>query len=127
MWRTLEPDLWPTRRKRRDRGREAHIPCDARTGSAGLAAAAAPGHIAAGPASRSLHARRAGAVAGGVSSVLPVYVSEAAGGLLVDVDGNSLLTRGTYGNVIRLLPPLVIGDDLLTEGLDILDLAFATS
>ena len=30
------------------------------------------------------------------------------------------LTCGTYGNVLRLLPPLVIGDDLLLEGLDIL-------
>ncbi len=30
------------------------------------------------------------------------------------------LVCGTFGNVIRLLPPLVIGDDLLAEGLDIL-------
>ncbi|GAB3186937.1 4-aminobutyrate--2-oxoglutarate transaminase [Nesterenkonia suensis] len=30
------------------------------------------------------------------------------------------LTCGTYGNVIRLLPPLTIGEDLLTEGLDII-------
>ncbi len=34
--------------------------------------------------------------------------------------GVVILTAGTYGNVIRLLPPLVIGDDLLTEGMDIL-------
>jgi len=27
------------------------------------------------------------------------------------------LTCGTWGNVIRLLPPLSIGDDLLREGL----------
>ncbi|WP_059011649.1 4-aminobutyrate--2-oxoglutarate transaminase [Streptomyces specialis] len=31
------------------------------------------------------------------------------------------LTAGTYGNVLRFLPPLVIGEDLLTEGLDILE------
>ncbi|MEO6885339.1 MAG: 4-aminobutyrate--2-oxoglutarate transaminase [Jatrophihabitantaceae bacterium] len=31
------------------------------------------------------------------------------------------LTAGTYGNVLRFLPPLVIGDDLLHEGLDILE------
>jgi 4-aminobutyrate aminotransferase / (S)-3-amino-2-methylpropionate transaminase / 5-aminovalerate transaminase len=31
------------------------------------------------------------------------------------------LTAGTYGNVIRLLPPLVIGEDLLREALDILE------
>ena len=35
------------------------------------------------------------------------------------------LTAGTFGNVLRFLPPLVIGDDLLTEGLDILGEAFA--
>lgn len=34
------------------------------------------------------------------------------------------LTAGTFGNVLRFLPPLVIGADLLTEGLDILDAAF---
>ncbi len=35
--------------------------------------------------------------------------------------GVVVLTCGTYGNVIRLLPPLVIPDDLLTEGLDVLE------
>lgn len=30
------------------------------------------------------------------------------------------LTCGTYGNVIRLLPPLTISDDLLTEGLGVI-------
>jgi len=34
--------------------------------------------------------------------------------------GVVVLTCGTYGNVLRLLPPLVISDALLTEGLDIL-------
>ncbi|MEE2047946.1 aminotransferase class III-fold pyridoxal phosphate-dependent enzyme, partial [Nocardiopsis tropica] len=38
--------------------------------------------------------------------------------------GLILLSAGTYGNVIRMLPPLVIGDDLLHEGLDILAEAF---
>ncbi len=37
------------------------------------------------------------------------------------------LTAGTYGNVLRFLPPLSIGDDLLTEGLDILEQAFAAA
>jgi hypothetical protein len=36
------------------------------------------------------------------------------------------LTAGTYGNVLRSLPPLVIDDNLLREGLHILDEAFAT-
>jgi 4-aminobutyrate aminotransferase/(S)-3-amino-2-methylpropionate transaminase len=35
-------------------------------------------------------------------------------------EGVIVLTCGTFGNVIRLLPPLVIGDDLLREGLDVL-------
>ena len=37
------------------------------------------------------------------------------------------LTAGTYGNVLRFLPPLVIVEDLVREGLDILDAAFARS
>ncbi|MEV1062077.1 4-aminobutyrate--2-oxoglutarate transaminase [Streptomyces sp. NPDC050263] len=40
-------------------------------------------------------------------------------------EGLLVLTCGTYGNVLRFLPPLVIGDDLLTEGLDIIEQAFA--
>jgi 4-aminobutyrate aminotransferase/(S)-3-amino-2-methylpropionate transaminase len=35
------------------------------------------------------------------------------------------LTAGTFGNVLRFLPPLVIGQDLLTEALDVLDAVFA--
>jgi len=37
-----------------------------------------------------------------------------------------VLTCGTFGNVLRFLPPLVIGEDLLEEGLDILENAFAS-
>jgi 4-aminobutyrate aminotransferase/(S)-3-amino-2-methylpropionate transaminase len=48
-----------------------------------------------GPASRELQARRAGVVAAGVSSVLPVYVASAEGGLLTDVDGNTLIDFGS--------------------------------
>jgi 4-aminobutyrate aminotransferase/(S)-3-amino-2-methylpropionate transaminase len=39
--------------------------------------------------------------------------------------GLIVLTCGTYGNVLRFLPPLVIGEDLLNEGLDIIEEAFA--
>jgi 4-aminobutyrate aminotransferase/(S)-3-amino-2-methylpropionate transaminase len=39
--------------------------------------------------------------------------------------GLVVLTCGTYGNVLRFLPPLVIGEQLLTEGLAILAGAFA--
>ncbi len=42
------------------------------------------------------------------------------GGLLV-------LTAGTYGNVIRLLPPLTIPEDLLDEGMEILSKAVASA
>lgn len=37
--------------------------------------------------------------------------------------GVILLTCGTYGNVIRLLPPLVIGEELLVDGLSVLESA----
>ncbi|WP_329311800.1 4-aminobutyrate--2-oxoglutarate transaminase [Streptomyces sp. NBC_01262] len=40
-------------------------------------------------------------------------------------EGLVVLTAGTYGNVLRFLPPLVIGEDLLNEGLDIIEGAFA--
>ena len=35
-------------------------------------------------------------------------------------EGVLVLTCGTYNNVIRLLPPLVIGDELLSDGIDVL-------
>jgi 4-aminobutyrate aminotransferase/(S)-3-amino-2-methylpropionate transaminase len=40
--------------------------------------------------------------------------------------GLLLLTCGTWGNVIRLLPPLIISDDELDRGLSLLEQAFAT-
>jgi 4-aminobutyrate aminotransferase/(S)-3-amino-2-methylpropionate transaminase len=48
-----------------------------------------------GPASRALQSRRTAAVAQGVSSILPVYVTAAGGGILVDADGNSLIDFGS--------------------------------
>lgn len=41
--------------------------------------------------------------------------------------GVIVLTCGTYGNVIRFLPPLSIGDDLLIEGLDVVAEALAAA
>ncbi len=41
-------------------------------------------------------------------------------------DGLVVLTCGTYGNVLRLLPPLVMPEPLLEEGLGILEKAFAS-
>ena len=39
--------------------------------------------------------------------------------------GLLVLTCGTFGNVLRLLPPMVIGEPLLDEGLSVLEEAFA--
>ncbi len=41
--------------------------------------------------------------------------------------GLLVLTAGTYGNVLRLLPPLVISDELFDEGLEILESALLES
>ncbi len=40
-------------------------------------------------------------------------------------EGLVVLTCGTYGNVLRFLPPLVMPDHLLEEGLGLLEKAFA--
>jgi 4-aminobutyrate aminotransferase/(S)-3-amino-2-methylpropionate transaminase len=48
-----------------------------------------------GPASRALQSRRSAAVAPGVSSVLPVSVVAAGGGVLLDADGNTLIDFGS--------------------------------
>ena len=40
--------------------------------------------------------------------------------------GLVIMTAGSYGNVIRLLAPLVITDDQMNEGLDVLESALAT-
>jgi 4-aminobutyrate aminotransferase/(S)-3-amino-2-methylpropionate transaminase len=42
-------------------------------------------------------------------------------------EGVIVLTCGTYGNVIRFLPPLAIGDDLLNEGLDVVGAALGAA
>ena len=41
-------------------------------------------------------------------------------------EGVVVLTAGTYGNVLRLLPPLVIDEELLRDALSVLEKAFAT-
>src|ERR1700749_1716051 len=48
-----------------------------------------------GPVSRELLARRERTVARGVSHVLPVFVTDAGGGVIVDADGNSLIDFGS--------------------------------
>jgi len=41
--------------------------------------------------------------------------------------GVVVITAGTYGNVVRLLPPINIDDALLADGLDVLEDAVATA
>ncbi|SIR68129.1 4-aminobutyrate--2-oxoglutarate transaminase [Williamsia sterculiae] len=48
-----------------------------------------------GPESSALAKRRAAAVAAGVGSVVPIYAADADGGIIVDVDGNSLIDLGS--------------------------------
>jgi 4-aminobutyrate aminotransferase / (S)-3-amino-2-methylpropionate transaminase / 5-aminovalerate transaminase len=63
-----------------------------------------------GPRSRALAARRALAVSAGVSTTLPVFVAQAAGGVLLDVDGNSLIDLGSgiaVTSVGNAAPPVV--------------------
>jgi 4-aminobutyrate aminotransferase/(S)-3-amino-2-methylpropionate transaminase len=48
-----------------------------------------------GPRSQALHQRKLAAVSSGVGTGLPVYVEQAAGGILRDVDGNQLIDFGS--------------------------------
>lgn len=48
-----------------------------------------------GPRSRALEQRRRAAVPTGVSSVMPVFAAAATGGVVIDVDGNSLIDLGS--------------------------------
>jgi len=48
-----------------------------------------------GPASRQLLERRQRSVARGLSHVLPIFVTAAGGGVLIDADGNSLIDFGS--------------------------------
>ncbi|MGN6610134.1 MAG: 4-aminobutyrate--2-oxoglutarate transaminase [Angustibacter sp.] len=55
-----------------------------------------------GPRSRALHERKRAAVADGVGTTLPVYIERAGGGILVDVDGNSLIDFGSGIAVVNV-------------------------
>ena len=67
-----------------------------------------------GPASRELLERRQRSVARGLGHVLPVFVTAAGGGIVVDVDGNSLIDFGSgiavtsVGNSAELVVSRVI-------------------
>jgi 4-aminobutyrate aminotransferase / (S)-3-amino-2-methylpropionate transaminase / 5-aminovalerate transaminase len=55
-----------------------------------------------GPRSKALLARRRDAVARGVSVMLPVFITHGGGGVLVDVDGNSLIDFGAGIAVVNV-------------------------
>jgi 4-aminobutyrate aminotransferase / (S)-3-amino-2-methylpropionate transaminase / 5-aminovalerate transaminase len=56
----------------------------------------------------------------------PDAVTTSAVAKACHAEGVIVLTAGTYGNVLRFLPPLVIPHDLLREGLDVVEHAFET-
>jgi 4-aminobutyrate aminotransferase / (S)-3-amino-2-methylpropionate transaminase / 5-aminovalerate transaminase len=55
-----------------------------------------------GPRSQEVSARRSAAVARGISSVMPVFVEGAGGGVVVDIDGNSLIDFGSGIAVVNV-------------------------
>lgn len=55
-----------------------------------------------GPRSRDLHARKAAAVPAGAAVMIPAYVERAAGGIIVDVDGNQLIDFGSGAGVMTV-------------------------
>ncbi|MEU8114021.1 4-aminobutyrate--2-oxoglutarate transaminase [Micromonospora sp. NPDC048947] len=57
-------------------------------------------------------------------TLTPDPVATAAISAACHAAGLLTLTCGTYGNVLRLLPPLVISDEQLSRGADLLDAAF---
>jgi 4-aminobutyrate aminotransferase/(S)-3-amino-2-methylpropionate transaminase len=48
-----------------------------------------------GPKSLEIQKRRTSAVSAGVGATLPIFISKAAGGVVVDIDGNSLIDMGS--------------------------------
>jgi 4-aminobutyrate aminotransferase/(S)-3-amino-2-methylpropionate transaminase len=61
----------------------------------------------------------------GAGDLTPNPAATAAINSFCHRQGLVTLTAGTFGNVFRFLPPLVAPDHLLTEGLDIIEAAFA--
>jgi len=56
----------------------------------------------------------------------PAAAAAAAVARFCHLNGMITLTCGTFGNVLRFLPPLVIGQPLLEEGISLLEEAFST-
>ena len=60
-----------------------------------------------GPRSQALLARKADAVSSGVGIGLPVFVTKAGGGILVDANGNSLIDIGSVNATISQLECII--------------------
>ncbi len=63
----------------------------------------------------------------GADGVTPDKAAAGRVAAICHAQGVLVLTAGTYGNVLRLLPPLVIPDELLDEGLGVLEAAVAAA
>jgi 4-aminobutyrate aminotransferase/(S)-3-amino-2-methylpropionate transaminase len=63
-------------------------------------------------------------VSPGTKEPAPEATSKVAA--LCAAEGVLVLTAGTYSNVLRFLPPLVIGEDLLRDALGVIEKAFAS-
>ena len=63
----------------------------------------------------------------GPDGITPDKAATARVAAACHAQGVLVLSAGTYGNVLRLLPPLVIPDDLLDEGLGVLEAALAAA
>jgi 4-aminobutyrate aminotransferase/(S)-3-amino-2-methylpropionate transaminase len=63
----------------------------------------------------------------GADGVTPAVDLTKAVAAACHAEGLLVLTAGSYGNVLRFLPPLVISDDLLDDGLSVLEKAFAAT
>jgi len=61
----------------------------------------------------------------GADGITPDKAATARVAAACHAQGVLVLSAGTYGNVLRLLPPLVIPDDLLDEGLGVIETALA--
>jgi 4-aminobutyrate aminotransferase/(S)-3-amino-2-methylpropionate transaminase len=59
----------------------------------------------------------------GRGSLTPNAALTAAVSAACHREGLITLTAGTYGNVLRFLPPLVMPEHLLREGLDVIEAA----
>jgi len=80
--------------------------------------------------SQELHKRYQQAVPIGVYNLTPLYVQSEKEAMITDVDGNNFIDfaggigAGIHDNVLRFLPPLVISNEEIDKGFEIINQAF---